>query len=260
MIFPHPPGLRQDGYGVRGDRLDLLRRALELLVGEHGRALEWEVAVQLEPRAAAEVLVTDLHGHGPRDAVGAQEDHVERVAALPGEPLLRVVGRPHVVRRQRVDAARVRDQVGRGHLRPCADPHAVGLRNPTGRVEVRRQRLTVRPHALLERATELRAVRRAHQVALLMVEGGVEEEAVVLDLEMPILFADAALPEGHELLALRESTYGHSPFFEGGRHTREKTRWSSPRRAKTPLQERGTPHSTYRPLDCKWVRVAAAAA
>src|SRR5205814_10042649 len=41
-------------------RLDLLRGALELVVGEHRRALEREVAVQLEPRAAAQVLLAHL--------------------------------------------------------------------------------------------------------------------------------------------------------------------------------------------------------
>src|SRR3954447_8586849 len=93
------PALGQDGYGTRGDRLDLLRRALELVVGQHGRALERELAVQVEPGAAAEVLVADLDRHRPRDPVGAQQDHVERMAALPPQPLLGVVRGPYVVRR-----------------------------------------------------------------------------------------------------------------------------------------------------------------
>ena len=46
-------GLGQDGHGVRGDRLDLLRGALELVVREHRRALEGQVAVELDPGAAA---------------------------------------------------------------------------------------------------------------------------------------------------------------------------------------------------------------
>ena len=66
-------------------------------------------------------------GHRPRDAVGAQHEDVQRVAALPGQPLLRVVRRPHVERRERVDAARVGDRVVRGDLGPRADAHAVGL-------------------------------------------------------------------------------------------------------------------------------------
>ena len=35
--------------GAEGDCLDLLGRTIELLVGEHGRALEREIALQLEP-------------------------------------------------------------------------------------------------------------------------------------------------------------------------------------------------------------------
>ena len=91
-------GLGQDRNGVRGDRLDLRGGAVELLVGEHGRALEREVAVQLDPGAAAVVLGADLDRHRARDAVGAQQDHVHRVMTLPFEPLFGVVGRPHVVR------------------------------------------------------------------------------------------------------------------------------------------------------------------
>src|ERR687896_2489956 len=98
--------LREHRHGVRRDRLDLLRGALELLVGEHGGALEGEIAVELDPGAAAVVLRAHLDGDRPRDAVGAEDDHVEGMAALPGEPLLRVVGCPDVVGRQRVDGAR----------------------------------------------------------------------------------------------------------------------------------------------------------
>src|SRR4051794_9522738 len=46
MICAAAP-LREDGHRGRGDRLDLLGGALELLVGEHRRALEREVAVKL---------------------------------------------------------------------------------------------------------------------------------------------------------------------------------------------------------------------
>src|SRR3954453_5613651 len=53
-------GAGEGGHGARGDPLDLLGRPLELFVGEHGRALEREVAVQLEPGAASEVLVAHL--------------------------------------------------------------------------------------------------------------------------------------------------------------------------------------------------------
>src|SRR5204863_5029911 len=69
--------------GVVDDRRDLFGRPLELVVREHRGPLEREVALQLEPRPAAAVLVAHLHGHGARDAVGAEQQHVKRMAALP---------------------------------------------------------------------------------------------------------------------------------------------------------------------------------
>src|SRR5207248_11280070 len=41
--------LHENRHRFRGDRLDLLGGALELLVGEHRRALERELAMKLEP-------------------------------------------------------------------------------------------------------------------------------------------------------------------------------------------------------------------
>src|SRR5215208_5926247 len=184
--------LGEHGYRVRGDRLDLLGGALELLVGEHGRALEREVAIELEPRAAAVVLGPDLHGHRPRDPVRAQHHHVQRVAALPGEPLLRVVGGPHVVGRQRVDGSRIRDQVARRDLRPGANPDPLRLRDPAVLEERLGGRLVLGPDALLEGARELGNVRGANEVVPLVVERGVEEEPVVLDLEVLVLLTDPA--------------------------------------------------------------------
>src|SRR5579875_3372049 len=94
---PRRPGGRRRGGGsderrlaVGGDRGDLLRGALELVVGEHGGALEREITGELQPRAAAAVLVADLHRHRARDAIRAEEDHVKRMAPLPGEALLGV--------------------------------------------------------------------------------------------------------------------------------------------------------------------------
>src|SRR5687768_10115110 len=49
-------GVRRHAAGFDDPR-DLLGSALELLVGEDGRALEGEVARDLEPRAAAAVVV-----------------------------------------------------------------------------------------------------------------------------------------------------------------------------------------------------------
>ena len=54
-------------------------------------------------------------------------------------------------------------------------------------------RLAVVPHTFLERSTQLRLVRFAHEIVALMIEGGVEEEAVVLELEMLFGLANPAL-------------------------------------------------------------------
>src|SRR5918995_3103249 len=59
--------VRERAVGVH-DRGDLLRRPLELLVGQHGRPLEWEVARDLQPGAAAAVVVAHADRHRPRDA------------------------------------------------------------------------------------------------------------------------------------------------------------------------------------------------
>jgi hypothetical protein len=155
---------------------------------------------------------------------------VERVTALPAQPLARVVRAPDVVGRQRVDAARVGDQVARRDLRPRPDPHAVGLRDAAILRQRPGRRLAVGPDALLERARQLGAVRVTDEVVALVVEGGVEEEAVVLDLEVPVLLADAALAQGEELLALRESAHGDGPFFEGDRHRKRYCVWRPPGR------------------------------
>ena len=141
------PGARDERRRCpRRSRAISSRRALELVVGEHRGALEREVARDLEPRAAAAELVPDLDGHRARDAVGAQQDDVERVAALPRQALLGVVRRPDVVRRQRVDRARVGDRpvarrprptrgCGRGRAGRCrrraSAPRRAARRRPT---------------------------------------------------------------------------------------------------------------------------------
>ena len=81
-----------------------------------------------------------------------------------------------------------------------------------------RGRLAVGPDALLEGAAELGHVRVPDDLVALVVERGVEEEAVVLDLEMLVLFANAALAQGEQLLALGERTHGNSPFFQSDWH------------------------------------------
>ena len=64
-------------------------------------------------------------------------------------------------------------------------------------------------------------VRLAHQVVALVVEGRVEEEAIVLDLEVAVLLTDAPLAEREELFAFGEGAHGDGPFFESDRHRSE---------------------------------------
>jgi len=51
-----------------------------------------------------------------------------------------------------------------------------------------------------------------------VVEGRVEEEPLVLDLEVLLRLADAALSERDELLTLGERADGHRPFLESNWH------------------------------------------
>ena len=89
---------------------------------------------------------------------------------------------------------------------------------PPSRVSALGRRLGVGPHALLEGAPQLGLVRGADDVVALVLEGGIEEEAVVLDLEVLALLADSALAQGDELLALGERADGDRPFLESNWH------------------------------------------
>ena len=86
-----------------------------------------------------------------------------------------------------------------------------------------RRRLLVGPDTLLERAAQLGVMGFAHQVVALVVEGRVEEEALVLELEVLVLLANSALAEGEQLLALGESADRYSPFLESDRHLKSAT-------------------------------------
>jgi hypothetical protein len=123
-----------------------------------------------------------------------------------------------VVRRQPVHHLRVVGLEVLGDLGPGADADAVGLRDPAVLEKRARGRLLVGPDALLEGAPQLRVVRVADEVVALMVEGGIEEELLVLELEVLVLLPDPALPEGQELLTLGEGAHGDGPFLESDRH------------------------------------------
>src|SRR5437763_2946475 len=166
--------------GALHDRLDLLGGAPELLVGEDRRAFEGELARDLDPRPRAVEVVADLDGDGARDAIRAKQQHVQRMAAPPGEALLRVVGGPDVVRGERVDDPRIGDRPVMGDLGPRADAYAVRLRDAAVARQRVGGRLGVGPYALFEGAPELRLVRRADDVVALMFERWEEEEPLVL--------------------------------------------------------------------------------
>ena len=89
-----------------------------------------------------------------------------------------------------------------GDLGPGADPDPVGLRDAAVLEQRPRRRLLVGPDALLERAAQLGVVRLADEVVALVVEGRVEEELLVLELEVLVLLADPALAQRDELLTL----------------------------------------------------------
>src|SRR5919198_5419507 len=212
------PGSDRDRLGLAADVADLRRGADELVVRHHRRALEGEITIDLDPRAAAVILVADADGDRARDPVDPQEQDVKRIAALPAQALVSVVLRPHVEGGEAVDDARVARLEVVGHLRPRADAHPIGLRDAAVLEQRPRRRLLVRPHPLLERAAQLGVVRLANEVVALMVEGRIEEETVVLELEVLVLLTDAALAEGYELLTLGQGAHRHGPLFEGNRH------------------------------------------
>jgi len=107
---------------------------------------------------AADVLVADPDGDRPGDPVDLEQQDVERVRALPAQPLAGVVLSPDVIRAQGIDDAGVLGREVVGDLGPGADPDAVRLRDAAVLKQRPRWRLLVRPDALLEGAPELRMV------------------------------------------------------------------------------------------------------
>ena len=74
------------------------------------------------------------------------------------------------------------------------------------------------PHPLFERPRELGHVGLAHEIVTLVIERGIEEEAVMLDAEALVGFANSTLSQGDELLAFGERTDGDRPLLERNRH------------------------------------------
>jgi len=105
-----------------------------------------------------------------------------------------------------------------GDLGPGADADAVRLRDAAVARQRVGGRLGIGPHALLESAAQLGLVRGAHDVVALMLERRIQEESLVVELEVLVVLADAALAQGDELLALGERADGDRPFLESSRH------------------------------------------
>jgi hypothetical protein len=105
-----------------------------------------------------------------------------------------------------------------GDFGPGAQTDPVRLRDAAVLDQRPRGRLLVGPDTLLERATQLGMVGLADEIVLLVVEGRVQEEALVLHLEMLVLLADTALAKSEELLALGERAHCYCPFLECDRH------------------------------------------
>ena len=166
------------------------------------------------------VLVADAHRDRARDAVDPQQQDVKRVTALPGEALLGVVRSPDVIRREAVEGAAVVDRDVVGHFGPGAQANPVRLGDAAVLEQRLRRRLLVGPDTLLESAAQLRVVRFTDEVVPLVIEGRVEEEALVLEFEVLVLLADAALAQSEQLLALRESADRYCPFLESDWHVK----------------------------------------
>ena len=98
--------------------------------------------------------------------------------------------------------------------------HAVRLVDPAVLNQRLGGRVSVGPDTFLERSPELRVVRLANEVVALVVEGGVEEEAVVIELEMAVFLPDPTFTERQKLLAFGKRADGYGPFFERDWHVR----------------------------------------
>src|ERR1039457_3353650 len=103
-------------------------------------------------------------------------------------------------------------------LSPRPDAHAVGLLDGSAGGERVQVRLAVAPDALLERPAQLGLGGLAHEIARLVVECGVQEEALVGQPERLAGLADSALAAGYELLTFGQSADGDGPFFESNWH------------------------------------------
>src|ERR1700691_5745443 len=105
-----------------------------------------------------------------------------------------------------------------GHFGPSPDAHPLGLLDAAFDAEGVHGRLAVVPHAFLQRPAQLRLMGLAHEVVALVVERGIQEKAVVIELEVLFGLANTALAQGDQLLAFGEGADGDRPFLESNWH------------------------------------------
>ena len=132
---------------------------------------------------------------GSTQPVHAQREHPQRVALLPPEPRRRVLGGPDELRRDRVELlGSVIVATPTTSAQPCdrdrlADRRGVGEVDPV-------------------------AVRRLHELGLLVLDGRVEPEPRRLHGEVAAVLADPALAHVEDLLAREQRVHDDRPLLE----------------------------------------------
>src|SRR5206468_1562270 len=153
-------------------------------------------SVDVDPRRATGVLLAVGHLDGLEQTMGAEREHPEWVAPLPGEAFLRVVERPDELAGDLGQVGGLGELGDTDDVGPPGDPNDVGPdRSGVGLVDP----------AL---------VRGLEQLALLVLGGRVEPNARALHIEMATVLAEAALAHVEDLLACEEGTHDYRPLFE----------------------------------------------
>src|SRR5579875_1303069 len=83
-------------------------------------------------------------------------------------------------------------------------------------------------------------MRLPDEVGALVVERRIQEEPLVIELEVLLRLADAALAQSEELFALGQRSHGDGPFFESNRHKKKRGLGGCKRSGAGPLRRRAT--------------------
>jgi hypothetical protein len=153
---------------------------LKLALCKHWSPLKGKLARDLGPAAPVEVLVANADRHRTRDAMGAKQHKLKRVAPAPTEAALCVVVIPNMERGELIEDTTVVDCPRLNALSPGTNANSVWLREMSLRGDFNRGRLAVCPDTFFHCALKLGAMAFADEVGSVEVEGGVKEEAIVL--------------------------------------------------------------------------------